>query len=149
MQSADMSFDLLNDKVSFLGHGQDSFWGGGDDTLDFSEICVPSAMKAKLDQLVPIASPVEVMPKRYEPVFSPPTKTIAAPLVMSPTTETAMKVPLPTSPTFSAPPSRNSESRSCCSQYVFTHRESSHASSFDPACIGRTPVSPNISGRSR
>ncbi|KAI0707286.1 hypothetical protein C8Q76DRAFT_149543 [Earliella scabrosa] len=107
MQSADMSFDLLNDKVSFLGHGQDSFWGGGDDTLDFSDICVPSAMKAKLDQLVPIASPVEVVPKRYEPVFSPPTKTIATPLVMSPTTETAMKVPLPTSPTFSAPPSRN------------------------------------------
>ncbi|CCL98647.1 uncharacterized protein FIBRA_00649 [Fibroporia radiculosa] len=29
MQSAEMSFDLLNDKISFLGHGADSFWMGG------------------------------------------------------------------------------------------------------------------------
>ncbi|KAI0925684.1 hypothetical protein AcV5_008355 [Taiwanofungus camphoratus] len=31
MQSAEMSFDLLNDKIPFLGSAQDSFWAGIDD----------------------------------------------------------------------------------------------------------------------
>ncbi|KAI0080972.1 hypothetical protein K474DRAFT_49460 [Panus rudis PR-1116 ss-1] len=36
LQSPEMSFDLLNDKISFLG--QDSFWtGGDDDTLDLKK----------------------------------------------------------------------------------------------------------------
>lgn len=109
MQSAEMSFDLLNDKVSFFGNGQDSFWSGGDDTLDFSEICVPPAMKAKLEALVPVAI---APPETSQPVFSPPTKAspvFERPAAMSPTTEAAAKVPLPLSPTFSAPPSRNGE----------------------------------------
>lgn len=34
LQNADMSFDLLNDKISFLGH--DSFWtGADDDSVDY------------------------------------------------------------------------------------------------------------------
>ncbi|RPD60156.1 hypothetical protein L226DRAFT_571144 [Lentinus tigrinus ALCF2SS1-7] len=107
MQSAEMSFDLLNDKVSFFGNGQDSFWSGGDDTLDFSEICVPPAMKAKLEALVPAAMASR---ETFQPVFSPPTKaspTFERSPVMSPTTETAVNVPLPLSPVFSTPSSRN------------------------------------------
>ncbi|TFK93650.1 hypothetical protein K466DRAFT_453464, partial [Polyporus arcularius HHB13444] len=107
MQSEDMSFDLLNDKVSFFGNGQDSFWSGRDDTLDFSEISVPPAMKAKLEALVPAAMASR---ETFKPVFSPPTK--ASPIferssAMSPITEKAANVPLPLSPTFSAPSSRN------------------------------------------
>ncbi|OBZ66250.1 hypothetical protein A0H81_13749 [Grifola frondosa] len=38
MQCEELSFDLLNDKISFLGHGQDSFWPNMDDpSLDFEE----------------------------------------------------------------------------------------------------------------
>ena len=39
MQSPDMSFDLLNDKVSFLTQGQDSPWSGidEDDTMDLAK----------------------------------------------------------------------------------------------------------------
>ncbi|KAI0749628.1 hypothetical protein C8Q80DRAFT_1163052 [Daedaleopsis nitida] len=107
MQSEDMSFDLLNDKVSFLANGQDSFWSGGDDTLDFSEICVPAPTMAKLEKLIQPALSIETVPKKFEPVFSPPARATAAPSVMSPTLESAIHVPLPMSPTSSAPPSRH------------------------------------------
>ena len=108
MQSEDMSFDLLNDKISFLGGAQDSFWAGADDGLEFDEVSVPVAMMAKLDALVPVA-------KKHgenDRVPSPPTEVSQEPefevdSVMSPTTEAAINVPLPMSPTASAPPSRN------------------------------------------
>lgn len=39
MQSSDLSFDLLNDRISFLSQGQDSFWTGPeeDDTMDLAK----------------------------------------------------------------------------------------------------------------
>ncbi|KAI0789931.1 hypothetical protein C8Q75DRAFT_131856 [Abortiporus biennis] len=56
IQSPDMSFDLLNDKISFLGLGHDSFLNGGDDTLDFQkqrEIgAIPEEVEKKEQDLV-------------------------------------------------------------------------------------------------
>ena len=53
MQSAEMSCDLLNDKISFLGSTQDSFWAGADDGLEFDKVCLPQVMMATLDMLMP------------------------------------------------------------------------------------------------
>ena len=109
LQSAEMSFDLLNDKISFFGHGQDSFSFAGDVAMEFEEMGIPPALKAKVDKLVNFTEPPV---ENTEPVFSPPVKAAHATHspVMSPTTETAMSIPLPLSPACSAPPSRDSES---------------------------------------
>ncbi|KAI1796888.1 hypothetical protein LXA43DRAFT_492174 [Ganoderma leucocontextum] len=107
MQSEEMSFDLLNDKISFFGHGQDSFWAAGDDTMEFEEIGLPPALKAKVDKLIYFTEPLT---EHSERAVSPSVKTVQAveePSVMSPTTEIAMNVPLPLSPTLSAHPSRH------------------------------------------
>ncbi|KAH9945124.1 uncharacterized protein BXZ73DRAFT_96114 [Epithele typhae] len=122
LQSEDMSFDLLNDRISFFAgsNGQDSFWAGTDATFDtsdadadaskdheFDEISVPRAMFAKLEKLVPV--------QNARPVFH---STPPAPIrvvdfrgtpeqVTSPTTTWAANVPLPMSPTVASPPSKN------------------------------------------
>lgn len=154
MESTDMSFDLLNDKVSFFGNGQDSFWSGGDDTLDFGELCVPAAMKAKLDQFV--AAPAADTASKYEAVFSPPAKTVFTPPskamlntpIMSPTTETALNVPLPVSPTFSAPSSCNSKYPPLFLRNI-THRFSSHTSPRPATCVCGTPLTTDLARRRR
>ncbi|KAM5532588.1 hypothetical protein V8D89_013714 [Ganoderma adspersum] len=107
MQSEEMSFDLLNDKISFFGHGQDSFWAAGDDAMEFEEMGLPPALKAKVDKLISFAEPP---PEHSFRAACPPVKTVQAVevlSVMSPTTEIAMSVPLPLSPTLSTPPSRH------------------------------------------
>lgn len=153
MESTDMSFDLLNDKVSFFGNGQDSFWSGGDDTLDFGELCVPAAMKAKLDQFV--AAPAADTASKYEAVFSPPAKTVFTPPskalntpIMSPTTETALNVPLPVSPTFSAPSFCNSKYPPLFLRNI-THRFSSHTSPRPATCVCGTPLTTDLARRRR
>ena len=110
MQSAEMSFDLLNDKISFLGGAQDSFWAGADDGPEFDEVCLPQAMMAKLDVLVP-----NELKRSADRVPSPPTaqdvvvQDVDVPPVMSPTTEMATNIPLPMSPATASPPSMHSE----------------------------------------
>ncbi|TBU45727.1 hypothetical protein BD309DRAFT_1008463 [Dichomitus squalens] len=107
MQSAEMSFDLLNDKISFFGHGQDSFWSAGDDALEFDETGLPPALKAKVDKLVNFTQPPA---EHTEPVFSPPAKAVRTPRTphnTSLTIETAMNVPLPLSPSWEGAPSRD------------------------------------------
>ena len=109
MQSEEMSFDLLNDKISFFGHGQDSFWSAGDDAMEFEEMGLPPALKAKVDKLVTFTEPP---PEQSLRAACPPVNTVQAVemlSVMSPTTEIAISVPLPLSPTLSTPPSRHSE----------------------------------------
>ncbi|KAI0671810.1 hypothetical protein C8Q78DRAFT_1078576 [Trametes maxima] len=96
MQSAEMSFDLLNDKISFLGNGQDSFWAGGDDTMfEFDEEKRVPAVKEVRRMLTP---PVEVAQE------------IDVPAVFSPT-EVAVTIPLPMSPPPSTPSPRISPPR--------------------------------------
>ncbi|PIL35499.1 hypothetical protein GSI_02227 [Ganoderma sinense ZZ0214-1] len=107
MQSEEMSFDLLNDKISFFGHGQDSLWAAGDDAMEFEEMGLPPALKAKVDKLVSFIEPPS---ERSSRVTSPPVKTfheVEMLSILSPTTEVAMNVPLPLSPTLSTPPSRH------------------------------------------
>lgn len=109
MQSEEMSFDLLNDKISFFGHGQDSFWAAGDDAMEFEEMGLPPALKAKVDKLI---SFTELPSEHIERTVSPPVKAVQAVEVLSvvsPTTEIAVNVPLPLSPTLSTPPSLHSE----------------------------------------
>jgi len=66
LQNADMSFDLLNDKISFLSH--DSFWAGtDDDSVDFkkeelamlaiAEECEPQPIPEQND--VPLSAPTQ------------------------------------------------------------------------------------------
>ncbi|OJT06647.1 hypothetical protein TRAPUB_2505 [Trametes pubescens] len=100
MQSDDMSFDLLNDKISFLGNAQDSFWAGGDDTMfDFDEEnCVPATKNIKSR----LASVEEQPMEEARRVFSPPKVAIEVVVANSPVT-TAMQVPLPMSPPPSTP----------------------------------------------
>ncbi|KAI0649043.1 hypothetical protein C8Q79DRAFT_1007616 [Trametes meyenii] len=96
MQSAEMSFDLLNDKISFLGNGQDSFWAGGDDTMfEFDEEKRVPAVEEVQRMLTP---PVEVAQE------------IDVPTIFSPT-EVAATIPLPMSPPPSTPSPRISPPR--------------------------------------
>ncbi|KAH8092667.1 hypothetical protein BXZ70DRAFT_950847 [Cristinia sonorae] len=69
LQNADMSFDLLNDKISFLGH--DSFWAGtGDESIDFKkeeEAMMAIAEECESSQAIPpLATSTE------SSTFSPP-----------------------------------------------------------------------------
>ncbi|KAI0636008.1 hypothetical protein C8Q77DRAFT_1155735 [Trametes polyzona] len=102
MQSSDMSFDLLNDKISFLGNGQDSFWAGGEDAmLDFDE---ENQVPTKNHKVIP-ESIEESRGTRFHRVFSPPKATVNAaeiPSVNSPPLAATM-VPLPMSPPPSSP----------------------------------------------
>ena len=105
MQSAEMSFDLLNDKISFFGGAQDSFWAGADDGPEFDEVCAPPAMMAGLDRLgVQTSAAAAGSPAQAALAWDDD-----LPAVMSPTTAAAISVPLPMSPTDSSPPSRTSE----------------------------------------
>ena len=106
MQSAEMSFDLLNDKISFLGGagGQDSFWAAGDDAdamFEFDE----ERRENKAEAVVVERHDGALM----ERVFTPPRAEVAqivrVPVVRSPTEEAA-KVPLPMSPPPSTPSPR-------------------------------------------
>lgn len=99
MQSDDMSFDLLNDKISFLGNAQDSFWAGADDTMfDFDEENCKPATNGNKNRL----APVEEQPTETRRVFSPPKVAIDVLVANTPVT-TAMRVPLPMSPPPSTP----------------------------------------------
>ncbi|KAI0359787.1 hypothetical protein OH77DRAFT_1517397 [Trametes cingulata] len=112
MQSAEMSFDLLNDKISFLGNAQDSFWAAGEDPMfEFDEENrAPAAkLRPKPKSQEEKLSPVEEAPlEPVERVFSPPARIaqmIDIPVVSSPT-ETAVRIPLPMSPPPSTPSPR-------------------------------------------
>ncbi|KAH9902706.1 hypothetical protein C8Q73DRAFT_16825 [Cubamyces lactineus] len=103
MQSAEMSFDLLNDKISFLGGagGQDSFWAGGDDAdamFEFDEERRENAGETVVERH---ESHDDGLTER---VFTPPRAEVAQ-VVRSPTEEAA-KVPLPMSPPPSTPSPR-------------------------------------------
>ncbi|OSD06641.1 hypothetical protein PYCCODRAFT_1383776 [Trametes coccinea BRFM310] len=119
MQSVDMSFDLLNDKISFLGNGQDSFWAGGepgDDAMfEFDEENrVPAMEKRRLS----ISEGQDAFASLAH-VFTPPAHKAQieqSPVVRSPTEEAA-KVPLPMSPPSSAPSPRVTPRR-VSQQYV-------------------------------
>ncbi|KAI9066237.1 hypothetical protein FKP32DRAFT_1673986 [Trametes sanguinea] len=108
MQSVDMSFDLLNDKISFLGNGQDSFWAGGesgDDTMfEFDEENhVPAMEKRRLS----ISEGQDALAS-FAHVHTPPARKAQSEqssVVRSPTEEAA-KVPLPMSPPSPAPSPR-------------------------------------------
>ena len=65
LQNAEMSFDLLNDKISFLGH--DSFWTGTDDScIDFEK--EEEAMMAIAEECEVHASPQR--PGMFQPPVS-------------------------------------------------------------------------------
>ena len=100
MQSAEMPFDLLNDKISFLGGVQDLFWAGTDDGPEFDEVCLPQVMMAKLDMLMPaelkhsmdrVPSPLTAQDIIIQDLDVPP--------VMSSMTEMATNIPLHMLPT--------------------------------------------------
>ncbi|KAI0775129.1 hypothetical protein BD413DRAFT_294339 [Trametes elegans] len=105
MQSEDMSFDLLNDKISFLGNAQDSFWAAGEDAMfEFDERPVP-ALKVKHEKRMSFGdAPVAL----FERAFSVPHEfhhDMEVPVVRSPT-DVALHVPLPMSPPPSTPSPR-------------------------------------------
>ncbi|KAH9847653.1 hypothetical protein C2E23DRAFT_889754 [Lenzites betulinus] len=107
MQSAEMSFDLLNDKISFLGGGQDSFWAGGEDaTFDLDEDNQAPARSDVEEKPLPV---VRVPLDWNEHALSPPNDAAqATEVVMTSSPDVvASRVPLPRSPPPSTPPSRN------------------------------------------
>ncbi|KAI0367945.1 hypothetical protein BV20DRAFT_925081, partial [Pilatotrama ljubarskyi] len=108
MQSAEMSFDLLNDKISFLGNGQDSFWVPGEDAMfEFDEENRGSAAEPKSgEQKLSLVKEAPMEPA--QPVHSPPAKIVQAIDVhaLSSPTDAAIRVPLPMSPPPSTPSPR-------------------------------------------
>ncbi|CDO69720.1 hypothetical protein BN946_scf184687.g5 [Trametes cinnabarina] len=108
MQSADMSFDLLNDKISFLGNGQDSFWAAGesaDDAMfDFDEEKRAPPMEKRRLSLSDDHNAILSL----ERVFTPPVSKspIEQSLAVRSPTEDAARVPLPMSPPSSTPSPR-------------------------------------------
>ncbi|KAI0833581.1 hypothetical protein BC628DRAFT_33620 [Trametes gibbosa] len=105
MQSADMSFDLLNDKISFLGSGHDSFWAGGEDAMfDFDEENRAPIPKEVEEKLLPVGL---TLSEGNQHTFSPPNNAVRMTDVASSPTVVASNVPLPSSPPSSAPSSRD------------------------------------------
>ncbi|THG97524.1 hypothetical protein EW026_g4495 [Hermanssonia centrifuga] len=68
MQSSDMSFDLLNDKISILDHGQDSFWSGmgsedaEDDTMDLARVEMKMKVVAEKYESIKEAEEIKPLP---------------------------------------------------------------------------------------
>ncbi|KAJ2969291.1 hypothetical protein NUW54_g12999 [Trametes sanguinea] len=152
MQSVDMSFDLLNDKISFLGNGQDSFWAGGesgDDTMfEFDEENRVPAMEKRRLSLSEGQDAFASLPH----VHTPPARKAQSEqssVVRSPTEEAA-KVPLPMSPPSPAPSPRVTPSRG---SQVFVPEEPSSPPSFRARApspshttrrLHRLPVAPEL-----
>ncbi|CAL1717308.1 unnamed protein product [Somion occarium] len=68
--SPEMSFDLLNDKISFLGQSQDSFWtAGDDDTIDFKKeqekmLALAEEYEKLSEETIPPPNPVRRTPPK-------------------------------------------------------------------------------------
>ena len=64
LQSSDLSFDLMNDKISFFSQGQDSFWSGADedDTMDLAKEELKMKLNAERYECIKEEEEIEPVP---------------------------------------------------------------------------------------
>ncbi|KAJ3542620.1 hypothetical protein NM688_g5953 [Phlebia brevispora] len=76
LQSPEMSFDLLNDKISFLSQGQDSFWTAADedDTMDLAKEEFKMKMIAERYESIKEEDEIEPVPDEKLQCISPSSK---------------------------------------------------------------------------